>query len=63
MPSDPHIKTGLATYEYTVKGLKSGKANLKIDIINSNGSKHSSTTYYFDIDSSLNVKFEKEVEE
>ena len=63
VPSDPYMETGLKVYEYTVKGLKSGKANLKIDVIDKAGTKYSSTTYYFDVDSSLNVEFEKEVEE
>ena len=63
VPSDPYMETGMAVYEYTVKGLKLGKANLKIDIIDTDGTKYSSTTYYFDVDSNLNVKFEKEIED
>ena len=57
LPSDPNMETGGVVYEYTVKGLKTGKANITIELINTDGSKASSTTYYFEVDKDLNVKF------
>ena len=58
---DPDVKGGCFAYNYevTVSGLKEGKASITIEYFDISDNKEREDIYYFNVDSDLNVEFER----